>query len=153
MARLNMQHLSKQHHQFRKQVQVVLSCTSLCHLDLSSSIAVEHGPCLLSSEQKGSGFRNQMPEETISPYLLLGTQDQRLDSEQDQLPCGPTGASSGNCQETETCLVRACHRTASPKPSFRAPWRVGDAVVSTGNAGWTASKLSLIHISEPTRPN
>ena len=31
-------------------------------------------------------------------------------------------------------------RTASPKPSFRTPWRVGDAVVSRGNAGWTTSK-------------
>ena len=30
--------------------------------------------------------------------------------------------------------------TASPKPSFRAPWRVGDAVVGRGNAGWTRSK-------------
>ena len=29
--------------------------------------------------------------------------------------------------------------TASPKSSFRAPWRVGDAVVGTGNAGWTMS--------------
>ena len=30
--------------------------------------------------------------------------------------------------------------TSSPKPSFRAPWRVGDAVVGRGNAGWTTSK-------------
>ena len=30
--------------------------------------------------------------------------------------------------------------TASPKPPFRAPWRVGDAMVGRGNAGWTASK-------------
>ena len=31
--------------------------------------------------------------------------------------------------------------TASPKSSFRAPWRVGaDAVVSRGKAGWTTSK-------------
>ena len=45
--------------------------------------------------------------------------------------------------------------TASQKPSFRALWRVGDAVVDRGNAGWTTSKtglpcpcqnLSLIHI-------
>ena len=34
--------------------------------------------------------------------------------------------------------------TASPKPSFRAHWRVGDAVISKGNAG-TTSKSS--HIS------
>ena len=30
--------------------------------------------------------------------------------------------------------------TASPKPSFRTPWRVGGAVVSRGNARWTTSK-------------
>ena len=30
--------------------------------------------------------------------------------------------------------------TASPKPSFRAPWRVGDAVLGRGFAGWTTSK-------------
>ena len=28
--------------------------------------------------------------------------------------------------------------TASPKPSFRAPWKVGDAVIDRGNAGWTS---------------
>ena len=26
--------------------------------------------------------------------------------------------------------------TASPKPSFKAPWRVGNTLVSRGNAGW-----------------
>ena len=30
--------------------------------------------------------------------------------------------------------------TTSPKPSFRVPWRVGNAVVSRGNVGWTTSK-------------
>ena len=30
--------------------------------------------------------------------------------------------------------------TASPKPSSRAPGRVGGAVVDRGNAGWTTSK-------------
>ena len=44
-------------------------------------------------------FRKRAHEET-STYLLLGAQDQRLGAEQDQLPCGSTGASSGNCQET-----------------------------------------------------
>ena len=29
---------------------------------------------------------------------------------------------------------------ASPNPSFRVPWRVGNAVVGRGNAGWTTSK-------------
>ena len=30
--------------------------------------------------------------------------------------------------------------TASPKPSFKAPWMVSNAVVGRGNAGWTVSK-------------
>ena len=30
--------------------------------------------------------------------------------------------------------------TASPKPFFRAPWRVDDGVVGRRNAGWTTSK-------------
>ena len=33
--------------------------------------------------------------------------------------------SCGNCQETETCMVRACHTTtSSPKPSLRVLWGV-----------------------------
>ena len=59
------------------------------------------------------GFRNQVPLETSS-LLLLGTQDQRLGAEQDQLPCGSTGTSSGKCQETETCMNQACHTPRQP---------------------------------------
>ena len=51
-----------------------------------------------------------------SLYLLFGAQDQRQGAEQDQLPCGSTGTSSGNCQETETCMVRACH---TPRPPLK----------------------------------
>ena len=93
----------------------------------SSSVTVKHGPCLLTLERdkkkrEDLGFRNQAPEET-SPHLLLGTQDQRLGAEQDQLPCGSTGTSSGDCQMTETC---------------RAPWRMGDVVLGRGHASrWT----------------
>ena len=56
-----------------------------------------------------------MPEET-SLHLLLQAQDQRLGAEQDQLPIGSTGTSSGICHETETCMVRACH---TPRQLFR----------------------------------
>ena len=41
-------------------------------------------------------------------------EDQRLGAEQDQLPRGSTGTSSGNCQETETCIVRACYMPQQP---------------------------------------
>ena len=91
---------------------------------------------LADSEKKDPGLRS---EET-SPHLLLRAQDQRLGAEQDQLPCGSTGTSSGNCHETETCAVRGCYTPQqSPKPSFRASWRVSDAVVGRRNAGWTTS--------------
>ena len=30
--------------------------------------------------------------------------------------------------------------TAAPKPSLKAPWRMGDTVVGRGNAGWTTWK-------------
>ena len=95
----------------------------------------------LTLKKKDPGFRNQVPEET-SPHLLLGAQDQRLGAEQDQLPCGSTGNCSGICQETETCIGSGMSHaiTASPKLSFRAPWKVGDAVVGRGNAGRTTSK-------------
>ena len=33
--------------------------------------------------------------------------------------------------------------TASPKPSFRAPWSMGDTVVGRGNAGWTTQKVDI----------
>ena len=57
--------------------------------------------------------RKQVHEDT-SQYLLPGAQDQRLGAEQDQLPCGSTGTSSSNCQETETCVVRACPTPRQP---------------------------------------
>ena len=33
--------------------------------------------------------------------------------------------------------------TAPPKPSFKAHWRVGDAVVCRGNAGWTCPRVEM----------
>ena len=82
----------------------------------------------------------KMPEET-SPHLLLGTQDQWLGAEQDQLPCGPTGTSFGSCQEMDICMVQLlCIMPVPPKPFFRSPWRAGNDVVGRRNAGWTTSK-------------
>ena len=86
--------------------------------------------------KKDPDFSNQASEET-STHLLLEAWDQRLGVEQDQLLCGSTGTSSGNCQEMETCMVWACHMSQQPlKKHVRAPWRVG----SWGNAEWTTSK-------------
>ena len=90
--------------------------------------------CLL---KKDPGFQNQVHEET-SP---IWAQDQWLGAEQDQLPYESTETFSGNCQEMETGLVQAFYtQTATPKLSFRAPWRVDDTVAGRLNARWTTSK-------------
>ena len=77
---------------------------------------------------KGPDFWNQVHEET-SLHPLLGAQDQRLGAEQDQLLCGATGTSSGNCQETETCTVRACHATICQKKTMNRNKRYGQKCV------------------------
>ena len=38
------------------------------------------------------------------------------------------------------CSDMSHSTTASPKPFFGEPWRVGNAVFGRGNAGWTTSK-------------
>ena len=68
---------------------------------------------LADSGKKAPVFRNQKPDVT-SPHLLLGPRDQRLGVEQDQLPCRSTEISSGNCQETESCMFQACHTPRQP---------------------------------------
>ena len=93
------QYLAVQYHQLCKQVQALQVSY---HLHPPLWLWNMDPACWLW--EKDPGLRNQMPVGT-SPHLLLGAQDQWLVVEQDQLPCGPTGASSGNCEETETCMV------------------------------------------------
>ena len=101
----------------------------------SSSIAAKHGPCLVA-EEKDPGFRNQVSEET-SLHLLLGAW------------CGARStplsihrnlfwqlSRDGNLNSLGMSRIT----TASPKLSFRAHWRVGDAMVGRRNAVWTTSK-------------
>ena len=146
------QDLAVHHHELRYQVQVVQVS---CHLHLPPWLWNMDPACWLKKKEKDPGFRNQVPEET-SPHRLPGAQDQRLGAGQDYLSCRSTGTSPGNCQETETCMVQACHATtASPKPSFRAPWRVGGNMVGRGKCWmdsikeWTSMPmpdlLKLVH--------
>ena len=76
-----------------------------------------------------------------SDLLLLGTQDQQLGVEQEQLLCGPTGTSSSNCHEIKTCMVQAfCHDSLS-KTILQGTQEGGQCRVwQRGNAGWTTSK-------------
>ena len=111
-----------------------------CYLFTSFSLAVKHVYSAYLHWQKDPGFRNQVPEENFLPHFLLGEQDQRLGEEQDQLPCGPTGTSSGSCREMEMHMVRACHTPQQPlQTSFKPPWSVGKAMVGR-DVGWSTSK-------------
>ena len=96
---------------------------------------------LADSEKKILAFETLVPKET-SQHLLLGAKDHRLGAEQDQLSWGSTGTSSGNWQQTETCMVRARHTPRQPLQNHPSGHlgRVGDAVVGIRNAGRTTLK-------------
>ena len=44
------------------------------------------------------------------------------------------------------CFGHVHIMTASLKPSYRAPWRVGDTMVRRGNAGWTTLNTERVDI-------
>ena len=95
------------------------------------------------------------PEES-SRHLLLGAQDQRLGAERYQLLCESTGNFSGNCQETESSMVRACHtpqQLLQNHPSghlggWATPWSAEEMLdgqherVDVSAHAWTAHKGS-----------
>ena len=75
--------------------------------------------------EKDPGLQNQEPEET-SLHLLLGVQNQQLGAEQDQLLGGSTGTFFNNCQEMETCIIRARHAPHSlSKINFQGTLEAG----------------------------
>ena len=92
-------------------------------------------------QRKDPGFRNQVSEETSSPASHMSTK-----------PTTACGAKSTSLSAHRKLfwklpmdgnwhgLGMSHATTASQKPSFRAPLRVGDAVLMRGNAGWKTSK-------------
>ena len=84
----------------------------------SSSMAVKHGPYLLTEKEKDPGFGNKVNEET-SPQLLLSF-------------VGQPEHLLATVKRRKLAWFAA---TASPKSSFRAPGRMGDAVVGSENVG------------------
>ena len=118
------------------------------HIQLSTSLlsppfsytVVKHGPCLLTLKKRIQVFETKRTSKILCfSYLEHKTNDW----------CGARSTSlwvhrnlfwqssrDGNLYGSGMSHAT----TASPKPSFRAPWRVGYAVVGRGNAGWTTSK-------------
>ena len=82
-------------------LQAISSCTSLLSPP-SSSMAVRHGPCLLSLRKNMCLWKL-----LHNPYLEHKT---NVGVEQNQLPCVPAGTCSGKNQKPETCMVCAYHK-------------------------------------------
>ena len=88
--------------------------------------------------KKGPGFRNQVPEEP-SPHLLLGPKDWVWSKI--NFLVGPQEPLLATVKRrTLAWFGHAVRQEASPKSSFRTPWRMGDAVVGRGNVGRTTPK-------------
>ena len=119
-----------QHHQFHK-----------LYKSFVTSVAVKHGPCLLTLKKKGSRLSKQSAWGNFSASPTC--------SARPTTGCGARSTSEWGYRNLFRRLSRDGNlhgsgmshaTTASPKSSFRAPWRMCDAVVSRGNAGWTTSK-------------
>ena len=105
----------------------------------SSSLAVKHGPFLLT-DKRIQAFETKRLRELL-PISYLSTR-----------PTTGCGARSTSLWVHRNLVWQRSRdgnlhglgvshaMTASLKPSFRAPWRVGDSVVGSGNAEWTTSK-------------
>ena len=119
------QDLEEQYHQLRKQVQVAqVSCHHHRFLWLWNT-----DPACWLRKKRITAFETKFMRKLLL-HLLLGAQDLQLGAEQDQLSCGSTETSSGNCKETETCVIRAFHKPRQPlenRPSghlggWATPW-------------------------------
>ena len=106
---------------------VFSDCVSDFFLRLFTCERVERGSCLPTRRCGGGGEKDPGFEaKSLRKLLLLGAQDQRLGTEPDQLPGGTTGTSSGDCQETDASMVRACHMPRQPlQPIFRCIFERG----------------------------
>ena len=83
---------------------------------------------------KDPGFSKRMREKTFFLFFFISYLEhktRRLGAEQDHLPFGSTGIESGNCQETKTCMVRACHTPQQPLQNH-----------TSGHLGWWATPWS-----------
>ena len=106
----------------------------------SSVVAVKHGPYLLSLKRKIQAFETKCrrklllsPTWSTGPRTGCGARSTSLWVHRNlfwQLPRDGNLHGSGMSHDT----------TASPKPFFRAHWRVGDAMVSREDTAWTTSK-------------
>ena len=97
------------------------SCPPIVYYVTSVNLYTLHAQIIPLAEFLNSLFLPRCPvspENMIQAYFLHSERPvnhhQRLAVEQYELSFGFTGTSSGNCQETETCIIRACHTPRQP---------------------------------------
>ena len=122
-------------------IQVSSSSTSLLSPP-SSSTAVKHGPSLLTVKK---GSRPSKPNCLRKLLHISFLEHKTIDWVRSKINfrVGSTGASSGNCQETETCMVHACHTPQQPvqnHPSghfggWVTPWSAEEIVYGQQQSG------------------
>ena len=92
-----------------RQVSTQASCNISSQVCIWLSLWSSPMQTVRKSVKHSSPPDHQLLQKRVTLHFVLGAQGQQWAAEQDKLSCGPTGASSGNCQETETCMVWACH--------------------------------------------
>ena len=100
-------------------------------------MAVKHGPCLIvGSEDKRKKIQLYETKRLRKLVHIIYLEHKTNDWVRSKINFLWRLSRDGNLLGSGTPHAT----TAFPKPSFRAPWRVGYAVVGRGNAGWTTSK-------------
>ena len=130
------QDVAVQHHQLHKEIQALHVS---CHIHPPVWLCNVEPACWLWT--KDQSFRNTCLRKLRRIPNLEHKTDDWVQRKINFL-VSPQEPLLATHQKTEICMVRACHTLRQPlqKPSFRAPWRVRDAVVGRGNPGWTTSK-------------
>ena len=102
-------------------------------------MAVGHGPCLMT-DKRIQGFQTKCLRKLVCISYLEHKINNWVRSKVNFL-VGPQEPLVVVVKRRTLAWLGMSHATtASPKPSFRAPWRVDDAMVGRGNAGWISSK-------------
>ena len=111
-------------------------------------MVVKHGPCLPTLKKKKRKKKKRI--RLVNPSARGNFSASPTWSTRPTIWCGASPTSLGVHRNLFWQLSRDGNlhglgmlhtMITSPKPSFRASWRVGNTVVSRRNAGWTTSKI------------
>ena len=105
-----------------------------------SSMVVKYGPCLLTLKKKIQVFKTKCIRKLLHISYLEHKTSNWVQSKITSVWVHRNLFWQLSRDRNLHGSGKSHAMTASLKPSFREPWRVGNTVVHTGNAGWTTSK-------------